>query len=136
MLKNLSYFNKQTKRDIDQLVGKAFSLFERLRMGGSGSPKFLVVDASEEIWQKLDRTNTTKTCNIELRPGGIIVGFRSGYEVWAWVIPFKALEIKKNDHQFNISDSSSYIKIQYAYLSDSKKSFFEKIEKAVQNTNV
>ena len=42
MLKNVSYNDDKTINEIDDFVGKPFSIFERLKIGGIGSSKLLI----------------------------------------------------------------------------------------------
>ena len=49
MLKNVSYNNPKQEDEINNFVGKPFSLIERLKMKGIGSGKLLIVSASKEI---------------------------------------------------------------------------------------
>ena len=49
MLSNVSYNNKAQRKEIDNLVGKPFTLMNRLKLGGVGSPKLHVVSSSKEI---------------------------------------------------------------------------------------
>lgn len=97
MLCNVTYSNPEQKRKIDNLVNKPFTLKERLRMGGIGSPPFTIREGSLEIRNLLVLDNNRNRCNIELRPGGIIVGFRSLLESYALVIPYYKLSIIKGD---------------------------------------
>ena len=49
MLKNLSYNCKKTKDLLIDRVGKPLTLFERLKIGGNGSDKLIITDASNDI---------------------------------------------------------------------------------------
>ena len=49
MLQNVSYKNKKQQIEIESLVGKPFTLLERLKLGGVGSPKLYVTTSSKEI---------------------------------------------------------------------------------------
>ena len=97
MLVNVSYNNKEITQKIDQEVGKPFTLKERWSMGGIGSPKLTITAASIEIRNLLILDNNLDTCNIELRPKGIILRFRSLLETYALIIPFYKLTIYKGD---------------------------------------
>lgn len=95
MILNTSYNNKETKRKIDNTLGKAFTLRERLRMGGIGSPHMEMSEASIQIANLLNLDNNRNICNIELRPNGIILGFRSLLESYGLIIPFYKLVLFK-----------------------------------------
>ena len=66
-------------------------------MGGIGSPRLTITEASMAIRNLLILDNNADYCNIELRPKGIILGFRSLLESYALVIPFYKLTIYKGD---------------------------------------
>ena len=75
MLLNVSYDDPKIKEKIDVAVGKPFSLKERLVKGGIGSPKLVINQSSIDIHNLLVLDNNLNTCNLELRPKGIIVRF-------------------------------------------------------------
>ena len=97
MLLNVSYNNKEITQKIDKEVGKPFTLKQRWAMGGIGSPKLFITASSTEIRNLLILDNNLDSCNIELRPKGIILRFRSLLETYALVIPFYKLVIYKGD---------------------------------------
>lgn len=95
MLCNVSYNDPKLEKTIVELVGKPFGLKERLTMSGIGSPKMIISQASPEIQNLLELDHNQNSCNVELRPMGIIVRFRSLLETYALVIPFYKLNIFK-----------------------------------------
>jgi len=97
MLVNVSYNNKKLTRKIDEAVGKPFTLKKRWAMNGIGSPKLFITQTSIEINNLLILDNNTNSCNIEMRPKGIIVRFRSLLETFALVIPYYKLTVYKGD---------------------------------------
>lgn len=97
MLVNVSYNNKDLIKKIEEEVGKPFTLKQRLAMGGIGSPKLEITATSIEVRNLLILDNNRDSCNIELRPKGIILRFRSLLETYALVIPFYKLVIYKGD---------------------------------------
>lgn len=97
MLVNVSYNNKEITRKVDEAVGKPFTLKQRWGMGGIGSPRMPVTESSMEIRNLLELDNNLNTANIEIRPGGIIVRFRSLLETFALVIPWHKLTLYKGD---------------------------------------
>ncbi len=97
MLVNVSYNNKEITRKVDEAVGKPFTLKERWAMKGIGSPKLFITETSVEINNLLLLDNNTSSCNIEMRPKGIIVRFRSLLETFALVIPYYKLTVYKGD---------------------------------------
>ena len=126
MLVNVSYNNKELIRKIEEAVGKPFTLKERWNMGGIGSPKLFITATSIEIHNLLILDNNVDCCNIELRPKGIIVRFRSLLETFALVIPFYKLTIYKGDFAaYSVYRDHHFIKVK----SDTKaiQKFFKKI---------
>ena len=95
MLLNVSYNNKQISRKIDAEVGKPFSLKERIKLGGIGSSKLIITETSVQIHNLLILDNNRNQCNIEMRPNGILVGFRSLLESYVLVIPYYKLSLYK-----------------------------------------
>ncbi|MEO1012885.1 MAG: hypothetical protein AAFX53_16420 [Bacteroidota bacterium] len=97
MLLNVSYTDKKISEKIDGEVGGPFTLKERWAMGGIGSPRLFITETSMEIRNLLILDNNRDQCNIEMRPKGIIVRFRSLLETFALVVPYYKLSIYKGD---------------------------------------
>lgn len=126
MLLNVSYSNKEVTKKIDTEVGKPFALKQRWNMGGIGSPKLEIVDASVEIRNLLILDNNANQCNIEMRPKGIILGFRSLLESYALIIPYYKLTLYKGDMAvYSIYRDNYFVKVR----SDTKaiQKFFKKL---------
>ncbi|MDO1513634.1 hypothetical protein Q2T41_13305 [Maribacter confluentis] len=126
MLLNVSYNNKAVTKKIESELGKPFTLKERWAMGGIGSPKLYITETSLEIRNLLILDNNRDTCNIEMRPKGIIVGFRSLLETYALIIPYYKLTIYKGDASvYSIYRDQYFIKVE----SDTKavQKFFKKL---------
>jgi hypothetical protein len=97
MLLNDSYNHKEVNRQINEAVGNSYSLIERLKMRGNGSPRIKISESSPEIERLLRLDNNTDWCYMELRPKGIIIRFRSLLETYALVIPYWKLVVYKTD---------------------------------------
>ena len=95
MLLNVSYNESEVKKKIEATVGKPFPLKERWSMSGVGSPKLLISSTSTDIYNLLILDNNLNTCNIELRPNGIILRFRSLLETYALIVPYYKLNLYK-----------------------------------------
>ncbi|MDC6387180.1 hypothetical protein PP182_00690 [Maribacter sp. PR1] len=126
MILNVSYNNKSITRKIENEVGKPFTLKERWAIGGIGSPRLIITETSLEINNLLILDNNRDTCNIELRPKGIIVRFRSLLETFALIIPFYKLTLYKGESSvYSIYRDNYFIKV----ASDTKavQKFFKKL---------
>lgn len=126
MLLNVSYNDKKITEKIDSEVGKPFTLKERWAMGGIGSPRLFITETSVEIRNLLVLDNNRDQCNIEMRPKGIIVRFRSLLETFALIIPYYKLTLYKGDlAKYSIYRDHHFIKVQ----ADTKavQKFFKKI---------
>ncbi len=97
MLLNVSYSDKNITRKIDESVGKPFPLKQRFTLGGIGSPRLYITETSVEIQNLLILDNNLDTCNIEIRPKGIIVRFRSLLETYGLIIPYYKLKLYKGE---------------------------------------
>ncbi len=126
MLVNVSYNNKEITRKVDEEVGKPFTLKERFALKGIGSPKLYITESSTGIRDLLLLDNNLDSCNIEMRPKGIIVRFRSLLETFALVIPYYKLTIYKGDFAvYSIFRDHYFIKVR----SDTKaiQKYFRKL---------
>lgn len=113
MLVNVSYKNKEITRRVDEQVGKPFTLKERWAMKGIGSPKLIIKETSIEIGNLLILDNNRDTCNIEMRPKGVIVRFRSLLETFALIIPYYKLSVYKGDLAvYSIYRDHFFIKVE------------------------
>ncbi len=126
MLVNISYNDREVTRKVDTLVGKPFTLKERWDLGGIGSPKLFITATSIEIGNLLVLDNNLDCCNVEMRPKGIIVRFRSLLETFGLVIPYYKLTIYKGDFAiYSIYMDHYFIKVR----SDTKaiQKYFRKL---------
>ena len=127
MLVNISYNDPKIKRAIEDAVGKPFGLKERWTMGGIGSGKLFITETSIDIHNLLVLDQNINQCNVELRPKGIIVHFRSLLETYGLVIPYYKLKIYKGRaEEYSIYKDHSTIKV--AAKTKSTHAFFKKIK--------
>ncbi|MFD0860736.1 hypothetical protein ACFQ1M_00840 [Sungkyunkwania multivorans] len=126
MLLNVSYNNPDIKRRIDAELGPTIPFFERIKMGGIGSPRLVITSTSVEINNLLILDNNRNYCNVEIRPKGIIVGFRSLLESYALVIPFYKLRLYKGRaEEYSIYRDHYFIKVEAK--EKNVHSFFKKL---------
>ena len=113
MLLNVSYNDNEVYHKIDTAVGKPFTLKERLGKGGVGAGRLVITEASVQINNLLILDNNRNVCGIELRPKGIIVGFRSLLESYALVIPYYKLTLFKGKaEEYSLHMDNYFIKIE------------------------
>ena len=135
MLLNVSYNDPKIKEKIDTAVGKPFTLKERWAKGGVGSSKLIISQTSIEIHNLLVLDNNRNTCNIELRPQGIILRFRSLLETYALVIHYYKLTLYKGKAQeYSIYKDKQFVKV----VADTKATFkfFSKISAEKANNQL
>lgn len=131
MLLPVSFSDAEITRKINAELGRAYSWRERIKMRGNGSPKLILKETSEEISDLMNRDNNRNVCNIELRPKGIIVGFRSKLESYALIIPYEKLVLsKKSDGGYLIQKDEYFFEIKTHPKDYSVHHFMEKLSKA------
>ena len=120
MLLNISYNEPEVIEKIETAVGKPFTLKDRWEKGGIGSSKLVITQASIDIHNLLILDNNRNTCNIELRPKGIILRFRGLLETYALIIPYYKLTLYKGKAQeYSIYKDKQFIKV----AADTKATF-------------
>lgn len=113
MLLNISYNQPKIKEKIIAEVGKTFTLVERFKLNGIGSPKLHITSASIDIHNLLVLDNNSNVCNIEMRPNGIIIMFRSLLETYALVFPYYKLKIYKGkSEEYSVYKDHYFIKVK------------------------
>ncbi len=113
MLINISYNRPAISDKINREVGKPFTLIERVKLKGTGSPKLQITATSIDIHNLLILDNNANICNVEMRNNGIIVMFRSLLETYALVIPYYKLNLYKGkSEEYSIYKDHHYIKVK------------------------
>ncbi len=131
MLLNVSYNDKEITRKIEAEVGKPFSIRKRFEMRGIGSPKLILRDTSLQISNLMNLDNNRNVCNIEMRPDGIIVGFRSRLNAYALIIPYYKLVIfKGRSDEYTIHKNDYFFRIEAHAGDTAVHQFMKKVMKA------
>lgn len=113
MLLNISYNRPQVTEKINKEIGKPFPLFERVKIKGTGSPKLQITSTSIDIHNLLILDNNANICNVEMRPKGILVMFRSLLETYALIIPYYKLHLYKGKaEEYSIYKDHHFIKVK------------------------
>lgn len=127
MIYNLSHNDRAMKAEVDTKLGKAFGLVERFRMGGNGSPILLISSADKEIDALLPHDGSLRKCNIELRPNGLILGFKQRLETYGWVVPYYQLSIFKSSGQLNLYAGKHQVSLVWKGSAKSRDQFLYKL---------
>jgi hypothetical protein len=127
MLVNISYNDKKTNQTIQDLIGTPFGLIDSIKINGIGSPRLDILKTSDEIATLLSYDHNRNFCNIELRPKGIILRFRSLLETFALVIPYHKLIVFKPGNSFTFHCDHYFISVEAPPNNKSVNSFIEKL---------
>ena len=126
MLKNISYNNPKIIDEINNYVGKPYTILKRLKIGGIGSSKLIINSADSIIENLLKLDNNLNYCNIEIRPKGIIIHFKSLLETYGLIVPFYKLKIFKGKaNEYSIYIDNLFIKVNASEKNE--HDFFKKI---------
>jgi hypothetical protein len=112
MVVNVTYNDPSLDFEINQTVGKSYSILERLKLRGIGSPRLVIKEASQEIAKLLNTGSGIPYCNVEFRPTGIIIRFRSRLETYAFVIPYHKLVLYKSPEELSFYSGNDFIKVR------------------------
>ena len=127
MIKNISYNYREVNEEITGTVGKSYSFLKRLKLGGSGSQRYVFIEAVKDIEILYEGDNKTRFCNIELREKGIILHFRARQETYAWVVPYHLMSLFKSDDSFSIFAGAEFVRLKAAHNAKLNHSFVKKI---------
>ena len=126
MLFNTSYTNKEYTKESANMLGKAYSFFEKLKMGGIGSSRLIIDEISPKLQAKNPQTTAITYANIELRPKGIIVHFANRLDRYSWVIPYYRL-VTYSNRSFSLHANGNFIKFRKNKNYRSNKKFIDKM---------
>lgn len=113
MLLNISYNQPKIRKKINAEVGAPFTLLQRFKLSGTGSPQLHITNMSIDIHNLMVLDRNANICNIEMRPNGIIVMFRSLLETYALVIPYYKLNLYKGKaEEYSIYKDHYFIKVK------------------------
>ena len=127
MIRETTYSIKEVRQEITAAVGKPISFLKRLKMGGNGSQRYVIIEAFKQLEALIDVDNKSRFCNIELRENGIILHFRSRLETFAWIIPFHTLSLFKSENSLSIFSGSEFVRVRPAHNSPLSQKFIQKI---------
>jgi len=126
VLLNTTYKNEENEVIIDDLVGKPFSLRKKLLMGGVGSGRMIIDEASPKLEMTLINGPDLNYANIELRPKGILIRITRRLDNFTWVIPYYHLHIYKTTG-LSVHGQGQFLHFRSNQLLYKNKPFFKKL---------
>lgn len=108
MVYDTTYPNKRISHAINGTVGAPYSFLQRLKSGGIGSKRMIVVAVCPQFQHYFKLGSFGTKANVELRPKGIIIHFRQKLESYAWTMAFDGLTVSNETH-LTISFHDQYI---------------------------
>ncbi len=126
MFFNTSYTNKDYTKESINILGKAFSFFEKIKIGGIGSSRLVIEELSTKLQPKNRRSLTINYANIELRPKGIIIHFTNRLDRYSWRIPYYRL-VTYSTQTFSIHSNGHFIKFNKNKNYLDNKKFIDKM---------
>lgn len=82
-LLNISYNDPRVKRELEAICGPPFGFWAGVRRGGTGSARFRLEQGPTALLEAVDREEDRGYCSLEVRPGGLVIRFRSRLETLA-----------------------------------------------------
>jgi hypothetical protein len=118
--------NKEHKQIIKDLIGKSFSFVESLKMGGVGSKRMIIEEASPNMQQYLNLVSDINYANIEMRSDGILIYINKGLKNYTWIIPYYQMVIYKTNGA-SIHAQGKFIHFKNNKTFKENKLFFKKL---------
>jgi hypothetical protein len=126
MVFDTSYFDRNIKEQIDELVGNPFGLLDRLKMNGIGCGRLRVHQVSPDIQVKIPTDLSDFFVSFELRPKGVILHFKKYTEHFSWAIPYYRLTIYQS-RMLSIYEGNTFMKFRLLDLHKTHQTFFRKL---------
>lgn len=123
---NITYRNKENEKLIDQEMGIAYGLIEKIKLNGIGSRRLTIENLSPNIQHLALKVSGIQYANIELRPKGVIIHVNQGVYTHAWTIPFYHLNIYNGDY-FTIHGAGRFIQFNKEKCWKENKKFIKKL---------
>lgn len=126
MIYNTTHKNRKIEAAISNSVGKGYSFFKSLQMGGTGSKRMIIEQVSTNLLAFKNSVSDLTYANLEIREIGIVVHINKGLQNFSWPIPFYQLHTYKNNG-FSIHACGNFIRFKNNVLLKDNKNFIEKI---------
>lgn len=126
MIFNTTHTNKKTDAIINDLIGKPYSFFKAIKLGGIGSKRMVIEEVSPGFKKFMNSISDDNYASLELREAGIIVHINKGLQNYSWAIPFYKLHTYKTSG-LSIHANGNFIRFKNNKLLQENKAFIEKI---------
>ena len=126
MVFDTTYKNENFNDESAILVGKKFSLLERMKLKGIGSSRMIIKEISSKLNLGTLKYSETDYGNIEIRPKGVIIHYTRKLERFSWVVPYYQLVIYHTQF-FSIHANGNYIQFLKNNNYIANKKFINKI---------
>lgn len=126
MIYETSLQNPEDIACCNELVGNEYGLFDRMRLGGIGSTRLLIVQYSTVFGSYFPNVEMNKFANIELRPKGIIIHFQKQTSHFSWVIPYYKLSIYQSEY-LSLHSDGHFLKFKKQFLKNDALPFFKRL---------
>ena len=123
---NTTHKNEENELLIEDLVGRPFSLIKKLKMGGVGSGRMVIEEASPKLEMTLINGHDLNYANIELRPKGILVRITRRLDNFTWIIPYYHLHIYKTSG-LSVHGQGQFLHFRSNQMLYNNKPFFKKL---------
>lgn len=132
LILDTTYHNKEHKKLIRDLIGRPYSFWESLKMGGVGSKRMIIEEVSPNLETYLNVVSDINYANIEMRSDGILIYINKGLKNFTWVIPYYQLVIYKSDGT-SIHSQGKFIRFRKNITFKENASFIKKLLSAKVN---
>ncbi|SEQ95537.1 hypothetical protein SAMN05421824_2659 [Hyunsoonleella jejuensis] len=126
MVLETTYFNKEHKQILIDLVGRPFTFLESFKMKGVGSKRMIIGEVSPNLSSYMNTVSDINYANIELRKSGILIFINKGLKNFTWAIPYYQLVMYKTNGA-SIHAQGKFIQFKNTKTFRENKKFFEKM---------
>jgi len=126
MILDSTYFNKDHKKIINDLIGKPYSFLESWKLNGVGSKRMIIESVSPNLQHYMNSVSDINYANIEMRSGGILIYINKGLKNFTWIIPYYQLVIYKTNGA-SIHAQGRYIHFKNNRTFKENKAYFAKL---------
>ncbi|KXX71274.1 hypothetical protein [Flammeovirga sp. SJP92] len=110
-----------------QIVGKTFSLYKIMKIGGSTSKRFFIQSSNLNIGFDKEIQSDLDSAIIEMRKSGIVVHINIKVRNFEWFIPYYRLVLYHTDQVFSIHSQGFYLQFDQYKASLQHSQFVRKL---------